>query len=273
MKKQAFCAMPAGRFSAAAFSYHRAANIQKMVAGRLAQWLPECGNPPMILEVGCGTGLLTEQLIRFFPQARIDAVDLAEGMVRQARLRLGKHENVCWRRADIAIYPLCSRKYALVASSSALHWILPVEKTVLRLAASIAPGGSFLLALMLRGTLAELRTARRRVAACKGSFAPLPAHNEICRILKDAGLRLAHTHHEKISATFASAQAFLKALHDQGVTGGLLSHSALPLNRSELKAFLRNYQRCYRNANGVYATYRVGYYLACKESRSAPGSL
>ena len=40
-----------------------------------------------ILELGCGTGYVTEQLSKLFPKAHITAVDFAESMIAIAQTR------------------------------------------------------------------------------------------------------------------------------------------------------------------------------------------
>ncbi len=40
-----------------------------------------------ILELGCGTGYVTEQLSNLFPKAQITAIDFAESMIAVAKTR------------------------------------------------------------------------------------------------------------------------------------------------------------------------------------------
>ncbi len=40
-----------------------------------------------ILELGCGTGYVTEQLSNLFPKAHITAIDFAESMIEVAKTR------------------------------------------------------------------------------------------------------------------------------------------------------------------------------------------
>lgn len=40
-----------------------------------------------ILELGCGTGYVTEQLSNLFPKAHITAIDFAESMIAVAKTR------------------------------------------------------------------------------------------------------------------------------------------------------------------------------------------
>jgi tRNA (cmo5U34)-methyltransferase len=48
------------------------------------------GDAPRILDLGAGTGLLAERVLAAYPSARITLVDVAEGMLAQARKRLSR---------------------------------------------------------------------------------------------------------------------------------------------------------------------------------------
>lgn len=77
-------------FDAAAAVYDRHAGIQRRVATRLADLLLEtrATSPKRILEIGCGTGYLTERLLNDYPQAEVIASDFAPAMVETTRRRL-----------------------------------------------------------------------------------------------------------------------------------------------------------------------------------------
>ena len=88
------------RFSRAAGTYDAHAEVQKDLAARLFRELPEDSGVERsegvrrILEIGCGTGRFTALLAGRYPEARIIALDFAEGMVHLARKRLADKGNV-----------------------------------------------------------------------------------------------------------------------------------------------------------------------------------
>jgi ubiquinone/menaquinone biosynthesis C-methylase UbiE len=56
-----------------------------------------------VLEIACGTGILTQQLRARLPRAaRLVATDLNEPMIDHARSKLGSLEAIEWRQADAA---------------------------------------------------------------------------------------------------------------------------------------------------------------------------
>lgn len=79
------------RFSAAAQQYGQAAHVQKQIADALLDAFKDFAadfSPRKLLDVGCGTGFVTETLLKQHPNARVIAVDLAQGMLDQLQARL-----------------------------------------------------------------------------------------------------------------------------------------------------------------------------------------
>ena len=247
-----------GRFSAAADTYEATADIQRSVAARLAAWLPEGGGtvaPARILELGCGTGVFTRELASRFPSAEIVATDISADMIRVARQRAGR--SLEWIVADARSYT-ASRPFPLVVSSCALHWASPFDATAANIARLLEPCGLLVAALMVDGTLGELRAARLAAAPAVAPRAGLPGDRDVRDALAAAGLAVERTDTLELVTRHESARGFLRAIHDQGLTGGPVSAGPRPLTRRELAAVEEWYdQRCRAEGGGVKATYRV----------------
>jgi malonyl-CoA O-methyltransferase len=246
----------ARRFDAAAATYDAYANVQRDVAARLLAAPPALPEGARILDAGCGTGCLTNLLLRAYPAAVIDAFDASARMVEAARTRLGPGVPVTWHTATFAGFEApCG--YDLVASSAALHWVQPLASTVQGLAARMKPGGHLLAALMVEGTLPELLASRGRVAPAKRPRITLPSADAARDVLGRCRWRRLHTREQCFTEHYPSARAFLQALHAMGLTGGWVSADAAPLVRGELERLVSDYEQHYRDAAGVRATYRV----------------
>ena len=63
---------------------------------------------------------------------------------------------------------------------------------------------------------------------------------------------------------YDDATAFLKAIHEQGVTGGRVSVGSAPLNRTEINRLAAGYQENYPYDGGVFATYETATFLLTK---------
>ena len=72
----------AQHFGKAAPYYHHQAQVQRYAADRLLDWIETTQVlPGKILELGCGTGFLSQGLVQLFPQNDLEITDLAPGMV------------------------------------------------------------------------------------------------------------------------------------------------------------------------------------------------
>jgi SAM-dependent methyltransferase len=76
-------------FSKAANSYDKYALCQYFAAEKLIHSITI--TPHHILDIGCGTGILTDLLKRKFPQAHFTLVDISPAMLKIAQEKLGRH--------------------------------------------------------------------------------------------------------------------------------------------------------------------------------------
>lgn len=260
------------RFSSAATTYHRLAAVQRRVAADLIGMLRRGETPARILEIGCGTGILTAMLADTFPRARIDAIEVSSAMIEQARRNLAGNARIGWIAADIRQAD-CGARYDLIASNCVLHWVRPLGGVFRKASALLNPGGRFIFSIMLRGTFSELNACRRRAAPGKRARVVLPSAAEVKRAVVGAGLRLISEATDKISHEFPSAEVLLARLHGMGVTGANVPAAREALTRGELARLARDYNTRYPAASGhgVCATYRCLRGLAVK--RNAVGGM
>ncbi|PHJ38216.1 hypothetical protein P378_10315 [Desulforamulus profundi] len=73
-------------FCRGASTYDQYAKVQKKMAQELSNKITAVGKEfREILEIGCGTGFLTELLAREFPRANILALDISPRMIKVAK--------------------------------------------------------------------------------------------------------------------------------------------------------------------------------------------
>lgn len=114
----------------------------------------ELGRGSRILEVGCGTGKLTELLIgRGYA---IDAVEPGPRMIEAARRRIGSSPDVTFHLGRFEDADLPTDTFAAVFSASAFHWVDPAVGWT-KVASHLRPGG--LLALLAYMEVGNERSA------------------------------------------------------------------------------------------------------------------
>jgi malonyl-CoA O-methyltransferase len=245
------------RFSAEAPGYDGYATVQKRVAERLVHHITT--SPKLVLEIGCGSGQLTALLLAALPDAHIDAIDVSPPMIMEANRKTPHNVRLKWHVADFLSFS-SEHEFDLIASASALHWIHPIESVFERIRRLLAPDGRFIFAIMVDGTLRELRDARLRVAPGKPPLGKLPRGAEVRQAATQTGFEIIECSEDRLLESFDSSAAFLHAIHRLGVTGGDVSRSRNPLTRGEIIRLIEDYDAHYGDRNGrVVATYDVLY--------------
>lgn len=97
-----------------------------------------------LLDVGCGTGLLTRRLRRALPEARVVGCDFSSGMLRRAARRAPKEG---WVQGDALQLPFGDARFDAVVSTEAFHWFPDQRAALTELRRVLAPQGLLLLAL------------------------------------------------------------------------------------------------------------------------------
>ncbi len=121
-------------------------------------YLPRGFKPQRILDLGCGTGNLTEQIRLHFPDAEITAVDISGEILKECETRFRGDREIRYVQADFRDLPFAPASFDLVMSSIAIHHIRDPEKSLLyrRIHELLSPGGIFVFADQTRGITDEI---------------------------------------------------------------------------------------------------------------------
>jgi len=150
---------PQRSFSKAACRYDRFAALQKEIGLELLARIPE-KQYQHLLDVGLGTGWLTEQCAARFRGARTTGVDYALGMVEHAKKR--KIDAVL--QADAQDLPFAERNFDLVISNCVYQWVEDLPRAFTESARVLKEKGDFFFTCFGSSTLKELREAIDRQA-------------------------------------------------------------------------------------------------------------
>lgn len=148
-------------FSQAASTYDQVAALQRQVAESLLDKIPS-RSFANIVDLGCGTGVVTSQLADRDGAEAVFGLDIAEGMLRFAHNRYPQ-SSLQWCGADAENLPLQDESVELVFSSLAVQWCADFQQVCNEIMRVLKPGGYCLLATLGPNTLRELRSAWQRV--------------------------------------------------------------------------------------------------------------
>ncbi|MFF2484666.1 malonyl-ACP O-methyltransferase BioC [Paenibacillus sp. NPDC058071] len=264
----------------AAGSYDTHANVQRDMAKKLMQSLKpwtsgKNRNEINILEIGCGTGTLTEMLLNEWPNASITAIDIAPAMIKAAeeRIRLNSQNNVSnnnerssrvqFLHADIEMWaanaPIGS--FDLIVSNACFQWLSDPQQTLEYLNRLLCPGGLLTFTTFGPETFRELHLSFQEVYLAAGmeyqrhglSFQTAEQWRDFLTKSKFHSIQ-----YEQYcrSEEYASAREFLLAVKAQGASTSEAASNSPALRRLFADMF-KVYEDKFSTLGGVYATYDV----------------
>ena len=237
-------------FDAAAASYDANAPIQRAVAGRLAERIAGLALParPRVLEIGCGTGFLSEALRRRLPAADWTLTDLSPAMLAACRAKLGDPADSTFLVVDGEHPALAlADSFDLVCASLAFQWFEDLPGALGRLTALLRPGGWLAFSTLAEGTLQEWRQAHADLGLQTGT----PDFPSIEALDAMLGGR---TDQERLVHVQPDARAFVRGLKAIGAAAPATGR--MPLKPADLKRAMARF-----DALGAASTYHVAYGL------------
>jgi trans-aconitate 2-methyltransferase len=159
-----------------------------------------------VLDAGCGSGRLTEQLLERLPQGRVVALDGSASMLAEAARRLERFgDRVVFVQADLGRPPLpVAGPVDAIMSTATFHWVLDHDALFRGLAGVLRPGGQ--LSFQCGGSgnaTALIQAARDEGIETAGRFHMAGAEETLAR-LAAAGFREARAWLEPQTIEFAS---------------------------------------------------------------------
>jgi len=145
-----------------AHSYDVCSQPQQAWAAEVLERLRGIAPDATVLDVGCGTGRVTEQLLELVPRGRVLAFDASPDMVELARARLGDRAEV-WCQDVLSLELL--EPVDVVVSNAVLHWVTDHERMWRALGAALRPGGRLEIQCGGAGNIARVREVIDRVAS------------------------------------------------------------------------------------------------------------
>lgn len=138
------------RFNRWAAGYDRH-YLQKLIFEPVQQTILEVAqsevrDPKAILDVGCGTGRLLRAAEQTFPNARLEGVDAAVEMIKQAQGVLPAASHITFREATAEHLPFPDAQFDLVFSTMTFHHWGDQRQGIAEVARVLTPGGRWLLA-------------------------------------------------------------------------------------------------------------------------------
>ena len=225
--------------------YERMMGRWSKLAGRVfLDWLEA---PPNLrwIEVGCGNGAFTEELIARCAPAAVSAIDPSEGQLAFARTRPGA-TLARFQIGDAQALPFADRSFDAAAMALVITFVPDPAKTVAEMARVVRPGG--LVATYMWDTLgggvplAPIEAALKSLGKAPPSrINPAASRSDTMQgFWQAAGLQAVETRQIRIPVVYSSFDDFCESnLVPIGPSGQVISAMS-PSEKEQLKARLRD---------------------------------
>ena len=236
-------------FARAAAVYDDAAVLQHEIGRRMLERLDYVRlEPRRVLDIGCGTGVATEALLRRYPKAEVIALDFALPMLAQARRRgrwLRRPRCLC---ADLDFLPLAADSIDLIFANAALQWSAQPAQTFADIARVLRPGGLFMFSTFGPDTLHELRAAWAAVDGQPHVHGFIDMH-DYGDMLLGAGLADPVMDVERMTLTYGDAMQLMREIKIIGAGNASSGRQRGLVGRERIARVCAAYER-FRGADG-----------------------
>lgn len=240
-------------FAAAANEYDSNAELQRKVGLQLLNLYSPVAQKGV--DLGCGTGFLTQQLVMNLPGAEWLALDLAFPMLQVCRERLGMYQNVGYLCADAEALPLADASVGQIYSNLAMQWCenLPVLFGDCRRV--LQTGGQLVFSSFGPKTLHELKHAWSQVDEY-AHVNEFKSADEIVTALSKAGFEDITLETSVYVSAYLSVMNLMRELKGLGAHNINSMRKPFPTTPKQLQAMIAAYQAGNED-NLVMATYEV----------------
>lgn len=241
------------RFSKASATYDENAYVQRYVAHRLIEKLSLAGvcSRPSVLEVGCGTGIFTKELLRMFSPFKLWLNDLCEDIC--VTLPETPETEVLPMSGDAEILPFPDG-LDMIVSSSVIQWFADLPGFIEKSAVSLSPGGILAFATYgernmeemaaVAGTTLRYHSMKELVPMLSGRFEIMDAEEAVARL------------------HFSSAISLLRHIKGTGVSGVKREF----WTKGRLESFGKKYAELFPSEEGLPLTYHPIWIVARKHA-------
>ena len=218
------------RFSRALDTYSDAADIQTRMADKLCSMIAACRTQfPNVLEIGAGTGLLTDRLDRMIHWEHRIVNDLAEECSRSH-----SHRNkTVFLSGDAETMDWGGRTFDLICSNAVFQWLTDLPAFLKRLRSVSKPGGLLAFSTFGPDNLKEL-------TALTGHGLHYYSVEELTAMLEQSGFQIHSAEVENHIRKFADPLDILKEMRRTGVNASAGQVWWTPRKLAEFRKEYRN---------------------------------
>ncbi len=245
-------------FNTASSNYNDNALLQNEIANRLAEKLKVISiKPQTIIDLGSGTGFLSEKTAKIFPNSILVCVDFAQ----QSLLENSQNLKVCANAYEL---PFASNSVDFIVSNLMMQWCPDLTTLFNECFRILKPQGLFLFTTFGPDTLKELKRSWSVVdsSAHVNNFIDM---HDIGDQMLQSGFQSPIMEMENITLTY---EKVVDLMHDLKAIGAqnVANRSKALTGKTKFKKMIEMYEN-YREDGKLPATYEVIYGHAWKNEK------
>ncbi|MEX1080476.1 MAG: malonyl-ACP O-methyltransferase BioC [Halofilum sp. (in: g-proteobacteria)] len=245
-------------FNRAAPSYDAAAEFQRAVGDELLERLATVRvTPERVVDLGCGTGYPTRQLLGMYRSAEVIGVDFAPGMARRAGRGRWPRRRPLTLCADIRRLPLADASVDVLFSNLAFQWIEDLPALFIELRRVLRPDGVLMFSTFGPDTLTELRAAWSAVDR-RMHVHEFPDMHDVGDAVLQAGFKDPVMDVDRTCRSYSDVRSLMRELQAIGARNAAHDRPRGLLGRGVLAQLERAYPTFAEDGN-VLATWELAY--------------
>lgn len=246
-------------FSDVAVQYDVLTSLHKEIGRELIGKIHPREDYRRILDIGMGTGWLTNRLSLSFPDAQVIGLDFANGMVDRAKKYNQDNEGFAIIQADACALPFKDDAFDVVISNLTYQWVTDLERAFRLNCSILKDEGTFCFTMFGYHTFQELFTALEHAARQyyrekDFSWSRLANQDRVAAALRQAGFRNIKIEHERIKVHFPHMMDLIRWI--KGIGANLLRKD-MYLGKNLFVRSNEYYNNNFKDRFGIYATLEV----------------
>lgn len=243
------------RFAKAKHTYNQHATVQKQVADKMIKMISDVYKSDInnALEIGCGTGFLTERLINNLQINNLLVNDISEEMVAECMKLKQKGVSMGSIVGDAESIQMPS-DLCLIASCSTLQWFTDTHLFLERVCNKLKKGGVIAISSFGEKNMKELKEVSNSGIEYKSLSELKNTIAKQCDIIT--------AEEEEFTMEFDTPIDVLRHIKGTG-TNGLKAENTFSSTKG-IESFSKKYSSLFATQNGVSLTYNPIYIIAKK---------